>query len=127
LTALQKIKPIIVFLLIIAVPIIVMVAWRWSQPTWQISARNSLQGVIIDVYKSNAAEPTYTTVLAGQTIITEVTRVNRRELPAELGCTTFHDETIRPGRWTVVVNNAEIDIMERALIVNGTTEIAPNN
>jgi hypothetical protein len=123
----QKTKPIIAFLLIIAVPIIVMVAWRWSQPTWQISARNSLQGVIIEVYKSNAAEPTYTTVLAGQTIITEVTRVNRRELPAELGCTTFHDETIEPGRWTVVVNTTEIDIMERALVVNGTTEIAPNN
>ena len=122
-----RVKPIIVFLLIIAVPIIVTVAWRWSQPAWQISARNSPQGVVIEVYKSNAADPTYTTVLAGQTIITEVTRVNRRELPAELGCTTFHDETIGPGRWTVVVNNTEIDIMERALVVNGGTEVAPNN
>ncbi len=122
-----RVKPIIVILLIIAMPIIVMVAWRRSQPTWQMSARNSPQGVLIEVYKSNAAEPTYTTVLAGQTIITEVTRVNRRELPAELGCTTFHDETMGPGRWTVVVNNTEIDIMERALIVNGTTEVAPNN
>lgn len=123
----QKIKPIIVILLIIAVSVSVMVAWMRSRLTWQMSARNSPQGVIIEVYKSNAAEPTYQTVLAGQTINTEVTRVNRRELPAELGYTTFHDETLRPGRWTVVVNNTEIDIMERALIVNGATEIAPNN
>ena len=123
----RKITPIIVTLLIIAVPIIVMVAWMRSRPSWQMSARNSPHGVIVEVYKSDAAKPTYTTVLVGQTINTEIARANWLELPAELGRTTFHDFTLRPGRWTVVVNETEIDIMERALIVNGAAEIAPQN
>ena len=49
------------------------------------------------------------------------------ELPEELGQTTFHDETLRPGRWTVVLQETEIDIIESVLIVDGITEIAPQD
>lgn len=110
---------------IIAIPIVVMIAWMSSRPSWQISARNSPQGVIVEVYKSDATRPMYRTVLTGQTIDADVERVSRMELPPELGQTTFHDETLRPGRWTVVVNETEIDIMERAIVLDGATEIAP--
>lgn len=110
---------------IIAIPIVVMIAWMSSRPSWQISARNSPQGVIVEVYKSDATRPMYRTVLTGQTIDVDVERVSRMELPPELGQTTFHDETLRPGRWTVVVNETEIDIMERAIVLDGATEIAP--
>lgn len=121
----RKLTLIIAAILIIAAPIIVMVAWIRSRPSWQMSARNSPQGVIVEVYKSDATKPTYTTVLAGTSINTEIERANWLELPAELGRTTFHDETLRPGRWTVVVKDTELDILERALIVNGAAEIAP--
>ena len=123
----RKLAPIIITLVIIATPIVWMIAWMSSRPSWQISASTSPQGVVIEVYKSNATRPTYTTVLTGHTINTEVERASRLQLPEELGTTTFYDETIRPGRWTVVLNKIEIDIMERALIVERGTEIAPQD
>ena len=55
----------------------------------------------------------------------EASRVMRTELPAELGETTFYDETTKPGRWTLLINDTEIDIMERAMIIDGKTSIAP--
>ncbi len=113
--------------IIILIPIAAIVAWFWSRPSWQISARNSPQGLVVEVYRSNASQPTYTTVLAGQSVKTEVERVSRTELPLELGQTVFHDETLRPGRWIIMLHDTEIDIMERALIVDDTTEIAPQN
>ncbi|TWU05853.1 hypothetical protein Pla52nx_001741 [Stieleria varia] len=120
----RKIAPIIIVLAIIAIPIVAMFAWMTSRPSWQISVRNSPQGAIVEVYKSNDVRPTYTTVLTGQLIDTEIERATRMELPAELGKTTFHDETLRPGRWRLMLDGTELDIMERALIVDGTTEIA---
>lgn len=121
----RKFALILVAIVMIAAPIVGMVAWMRTRPSWQVSARNSPQGVVVEVFKSDAAKPTYTTVLAGKSINTEIERANRSELPPELGRTTFYDETLRPGRWTVVVNDTELDIMERALIVNGDAEIAP--
>lgn len=123
----RKIALIVVALVIIATPIVFMITWMSSGPSWQISARNSPQGVVLEVYKSNATQPTYTTLLTGQTINIEVERVARLELPEQFGETTFHDESFRPGRWTVVLNKTEIDIMERALIVDRSTEIAPQD
>lgn len=117
--------PIIVVLIVIGIA--ALIAWGSSRPSWQISARNSAQGVIVEVYKSNAERPTYRTVLAGQTTDAEVDRATRIELPAELGQTTFYDDTLRPGRWRVMLQGTEIDIMEHLLIVDGASEIRPED
>lgn len=121
----RRITPIIIAFVIIAIPIAATIAWMSSRPSWEISAHNSPQGLVIEVYESNDSQPTYTTVLTGKTINTDIERASRMELPAEQ--TKFHDETLRPGRWTVVINETEIDIMERALIVDRTTEIMPQD
>ena len=123
----RKFVPISLTLVIVVTTVVGMVAWMSARPSWQISARNSPQGVVLDVYKSNAARPTYSTVLAGQRITTEVERVERMKLPNELGKTTFHDETLRPGRWTVRLNETEVDITERALIIDRSTTITPQD
>lgn len=123
----RRFTPIIVAVVVVAITIVATIAWMSSRPTWQISAHHSPQGLIIEVYKSNAAQPTYSTVLPGKTINTDIERASRMDLPEDLGRTTFHDETLRPGRWTVVIQETEIDIMERALIVDRTTEIAPRD
>lgn len=96
-----------------------------SQPYWEITLRNSPGGAKIEVFKSNASRSTYDLTLAELTFAEDVHRIRRPELPAEVGVTTFHDETIRPGRWTFVVGGREIDVMERALIIDRTTEIQP--
>ena len=123
----RKVTFIMIATVVLATPIVAMFAWMSSRPSWQITARNTPQGVVIDVYKSNASQPTFTTVLAGQTVHTEVERISRLELPNAIGETIFQDETLRPGRWTVVLNKTELDIMERALIVDRKTEITPQD
>lgn len=58
--------------------------------------------------KSDANRPNYKTVLTGQTVGAESDQELRTELPAGLGKTTFRDETLRPGRWTVVIGGPEL-------------------
>lgn len=102
-------------------------AWQRSLPNWQLSAHNSPEGVVVEVFQSSQTEPNYRTILAGKTISTEVERISRTELPPELGETTFYDETLGPGRWTLVLAGTELDIMERAMMVDETIEIAPHD
>lgn len=101
------------------------VGWMRSRPYWEITLRNSPNGAEIEIFKSNASRSTYHLTLAGVTVAGDIHRIRRPELPAEVGMTTFHDETIRPGRWTFVVGGREIDVMERALIIDRTTEKQP--
>lgn len=111
--------------LLIGIPTLAIVGWMRSQPYWEITLRNSPGGVKIQVFESNASRSTYDLTLAGVTVAGDVHRIRRPELPAEVGMTTFHDETIRPGRWTFVVGGREVDVMERALILDRITEIQP--
>ncbi len=113
--------------LLFVLSVAAMFAWLASRPAWQLSARNSPDGVILEVYKANQNKPTYSTLLEGRTIDRDIDRVARQDLPPEVGTTTFHDETLRPGRWTLVLDGTEVDIMERALILDGETEIMPSN
>lgn len=82
---------------------------------------------MIEVYKSDVGLPTFKTLLAGKTVGAEVSRVPRTELSVQFGRTTFFDETLRPGRWTIDANGIKIDIMPRAMILNSTTEIRPQH
>ncbi|QDU91230.1 hypothetical protein Pla175_46500 [Pirellulimonas nuda] len=118
-------KPILVVLVIVAVCVAALIAWRASSPVWQMSARNSPNGVVVEVYKSGAAQPTYATVLTGKTIGADVDRATRQNLPAALATTVFYDDTMRPGRWTVAISGTTLDIMEHALIINGATQLTP--
>ena len=102
------------------------VTWLSTLPEWQMTARNSPDGVIVDVYKEHEAAPTFSTLIKGGAIVADINRVNRRQLPPGVGTTIFHDESFRPGRWTLMLGNVKLDIMQRALIVDDRTEILPN-
>jgi hypothetical protein len=110
---------------LIVVPVFAMITWLSSRPAWCLSARNSADGVVVEVYKEDLDESTYSTLLKGRTIPRDIERLARQQLPPEVGTTTFFDETIRPGRWTLVLGGAKLDIMERALILDDGTEILP--
>ena len=103
----------------------ILYKWVQSRPSWQLTALNSAEGVILRVYKSDATTPTFTTLLSGRKIETESDRATRPELPPGTGLTTTCDETIKPGSWTLVLAKTKIDIMERALIIDDVTEILP--
>ncbi|OHB70432.1 MAG: hypothetical protein A2V70_12715 [Planctomycetes bacterium RBG_13_63_9] len=122
----QRVTKILAVSLLIVLLVIGTVQWMSSGPAWLLSARNSADGVIIEIYKEHDSEPTYSTLLEGRSIARDIQRVVRQDLPADVGATTFFDETIPPGRWTLVLGGAELDIMERALILDGGNEIRPH-
>jgi hypothetical protein len=96
-------------------------------PRWQISATNVDAGLQIDVFKEGEDSPTFTTLLPSRRVEQNIHRKTIDELPKEVGQTTFTDETVKPGRWTLVIDGVELDIMERALIIDRETELSPAN
>lgn len=113
---------------LITIPLLLVVlcfVWLASRPAWQLTAHNTPQGVLVEVHRENETQPTFTTVLEGQTVPREVERVRREELPAEVGTTTFYDVTLKPGRWILLLGETKLDIMERVLIVDDEHEILP--
>jgi hypothetical protein len=99
----------------------------FNGPRWQISATNADAGLQIDVFKEGEDSPTFTTLLPSRRVEHNIARKTIDELPKEVGQTTFTDETVKPGRWTLVIDSVELDIMERALIIDGETELGPAN
>ena len=78
---------------------------------------------MVEVFKSNESTPSYSTVLPGRKIPREIQRCLREDLPADVGQTVFYDITIRPGRWTVMIDGAKLDIMECGLFDKNDTQI----
>ncbi len=115
-----------VLLILILVPLL-MIAWMQSRGDWQLSATNSPSGVVIDVFWGDAMSPRYSTTLAGKTIPRNIDRVIREDLPPDIGVTTFYDVTLRPGRWTVVMDGVELDIMEAGWDIDGKPATPPRN
>lgn len=101
------------------------IVWMNSQPTWQLSARNSLDGVTFEVFKSNSISPTYQMVFEGARIGQELDRCSRSNCPSNVIESLTWDDSLGPGRWKIKVLQTELDIMERGLVVNGKTEIQP--
>lgn len=103
------------------------IMWNLSGPVWCLSARNSADGIMVQVYKGEQATPTYTTLLKGHTIPRDIGRLTCRQVPADVGSTTFVDETVRPGRWTLILGGIKLDIMERAMVLADGTEVPPSD
>jgi len=86
---------------------------------WHLSARNTAEGLEIRVHQSDRTEATYTTVLAGHATDGMLDRVRREDLPPAIATTTFYDVTLKPGRWALVIDGVELDIMESRMVVDG--------
>lgn len=100
--------------------------WMQARPYWEISAMNSPEGVVIEVYQSDQSEPTYQTLLSGETISQELIRARPDDASIEGVQTLDYDGTIRPGRWKLVVCETELDIMTARMIIDQTTELTPH-
>lgn len=96
-----------------------------SGPRWELSTTNTPAGIDVEVYKEGEVEPTFKTLLSNHQSPQGLHRVNIDTFPSSAGNSTHWDETVKPGRWTVVIDGVEIDMMERALIIDKTTEIDP--
>ncbi len=109
-----------VVLLFLILPTVLMFGWMQSRGDWHLSASNAPNGVAIDIYWGNATTPKYSTTLVGKSIPRDVDRVTREDLPSDVGVTTFYDDTLRPGRWMVVIDGVELDIMEAGWDIDGS-------
>ncbi len=93
-----RILKIALLVTIVLVGVAAIVVWyQSSHAPWQLTAINTPNGVEIEFYEGLNDEPSYKTLLQGRSIVRDVQRVSRLELPAEIGTTTFYDETLRPG------------------------------
>lgn len=102
-----------------------MMFWLNAQPRWELSATNADRGLRIEVFKQDNPTPTYVTVLDGHRVSRNLDRVTIDELPPDIGETTFADETLKPGRWTLILDGVEMDIQPARLIIDHETELAP--
>lgn len=100
-----------------------LVNWTFNRPRWELSAKNVEAGVHIEIFKQNEANPTYSTVLIQRKISRNIERVTIDDLPPEIGETIFTDESLKPGRWTLVIDGVEVDIMPARLVIDRKTEI----
>ena len=112
---------------LLLLPRVAMIAWMQSRGDWHLSASNMPDGVDVRVYWGNSDTPTYSTKLAGRSIPREINRVTREQLPDDVATTTFYDVTMRPGRWTIVIDGIELDIMEAGWTVDGVADRLPKN
>lgn len=118
----------IALFLLIGLPIlgiVLIVRFISNRPYWEISLRNSDNGVIVEVYQSDDDRPTSSERLPGISVARDVERMRRVNLSPEIGQTTFYDETLRPGRWTLIIDHFEIDLMERGMDVKEVTIETP--
>lgn len=102
-----------------------MMLWLNNRPRWELSAANTDEGLRIEIFKQNDQTPTYVAVLDDHQVSRNLNRVTIDELPPDIGETTFSDETLKPGRWTLTLDGVEIDIMEARLIIDRERELAP--
>jgi hypothetical protein len=123
-TSSRKLRQFIV-VLTIALSFVGFLIWIRSGPEWLLTAGNTENGLVVAIHQSGAPTPIYSVVLPHQTIPREFSRVARRDLDPALGATTFYDDTMKPGRWTVFVGTTKFDIMEVRLVVNDQTELTP--
>ncbi|QDT69629.1 hypothetical protein MalM25_25680 [Planctomycetes bacterium MalM25] len=110
----------------IAAVLLVSTAWLWGpllwialQPAWEVSARNTPDGVAIEFYVEGAVAPAYSALLEGSTIPRDITRLTREEIPAEVATVAFYDDTLKPGLLRLDLAGREVTVMERCLSIDG--------
>src|SRR5687768_4548666 len=105
----SRILVVLSLLVLVALLLLGMRAWLDSRPNWVLTAKNTPAGLVVEVHQSDSPTPTYVAVLKGQRVPREFSRIGRKELNPALGTTTFFDETLKPGRWTVRLDGTKID------------------
>jgi hypothetical protein len=115
--------------LLLPVMIVSLFIWVFvdlaHRPHWLLTARNSADGLVVEVHKSDASSPTYVAILKGHALAREFSRLDRQAFNRIGETTISFDETVKPGEWTVLLDGVRLQIMEARLVVNGDLELTP--
>lgn len=100
-------------------PICLLTIWAQTRGNWTLSASNTEQGVSVRIYWRRPDRPCYVALLRNRHIPRDVQYVTVGQVPPDVGKSTFYDGTVRPGRWTLVIDGVTLDVMEQALYIDG--------
>jgi hypothetical protein len=109
---------VLIVLVVIMLGLALMRSWLDSRPPWVLTAKNSPTGLVVEVHQSDAAEPTYVVVLPGKSVPRDFSRVARADADPNVVTTTFFDDTLKPGRWTLTLDGTKLDIMEARMWID---------
>jgi hypothetical protein len=119
----------IVFILVISVFVSIFIGtrcWLSSLPSWQLSVERKDSGSIITISMTKSEGPIYKVIINGWRVSQPFNRLLLREtIPMREVETTFVDDDVPPGRWTLTVGGIKLDIMPARLIVNNSLVCKP--
>jgi hypothetical protein len=124
-TMLKNVARLVAAFLLLVLPVVALIGWMHLRADWLLSATSKPDGVQIDIYWGDTDTPHYSTFLSNCSISRDIERVPRELLPPDVATTTFYDVTARPGRWTLVMDDTEIDIMPAGLDIDGVPIVSP--
>jgi hypothetical protein len=111
-----------------AISLIVAIVWFRSGPQWQLSIDNTNDATVFTITTTDSTSHVY------EVRVNEMSSDNQIHNLTRSACengkiarikTLFYDETLKPGRWTVQIDDLKLDIMEARLTVNDKIDCLP--
>ena len=111
-----------------AISIIAAIVWFRSGSQWQLSIDNTNGATVFTITTTDSTSHVYevrVNEMSGANQIHNLTR-SACETGKIAGIKTlFYDETLKPGRWTVQIDDIKLDIMEARLTVDDEIDCLP--
>lgn len=106
------------FLGLVVAPTALTIWYFQTRPAWQLTVTNTDEGVRVVVTQEYMPEHVFTVNIAGASIDQPFEKLTRQEIHSADVRTIFFDDTLRPGRWKVVVAKTAIDFWPACIAVN---------
>ncbi len=111
----------------VIVTLLVYSAWFIvSRPAWQLTVRNSKEGVVVVATTEVSPTPVYTVEILGASIGRPFENLRREDITSTEVRTVEFDDTLKPGLWVVIVAGVKLRIMPNRIEIDQHLKGAPD-
>lgn len=82
-----------------------------SGPSWEVSATNQPDGVLVEAFIGDAVEPNFSVLLEGRSIPRDAVRATPEEFDPEVFESLHRDPTISPGYWAFEIDGVPVGVV----------------